>query len=87
MKPQPESPARPSHAQGSTETPPGWERIVAGHLPEPTFWPAGLGLAITFLFWGFITLWVVFVVGLLLFVCSLVGWILDIRRERNSDHS
>ncbi len=87
MKKPPDSPKSPSPAQGSTTRPPDWEPVVAGHLPEPTFWPAGLGLAITFLFWGLITSWVVFVVGLLLFICSLVGWIIDIRRERNSDHS
>ena len=68
-------------------TPAGWTRLAAEHLPPPTFWPAGLALAITFIFWGLITSWVVFAVGALLFVLSLGGWIADIRHERRKHHS
>lgn len=52
------------------------------HLPRPTFWPAGLALAITFFFWGVIASKVVLVVGIGLFAASLAGWIRDIRHER-----
>ena len=62
-----------------TPTPPGWTPLPLEHLPAPTFWPAGLALAITFIFWGLISSWVVFAVGLLLFTSSLAGWIADIR--------
>lgn len=52
------------------------------HLPLPTYWPAGLGLAITFIFWGLISSWVILTIGIVLFAISLAGWIEDIRNER-----
>ena len=70
-----------------TPPPPGWTPLPLEHLPAPTFWPAGLALAITFVFWGLISSWVVFAVGLLLFTLSLAGWIADIRHERKKHHS
>ena len=63
-------------------TPPGWTKLPVEHLPNPTFWPAGLALAVTFIFWGFITSWVVLGVGVGLFAVSLAGWITDLRHER-----
>lgn len=63
-----------------------WTALPLEHLPLPTYWPAALGLAITFIFWGVITSWVVLVVGLALFAVSLGGWIYDIRHERKHAH-
>ena len=59
-----------------------WEPLPHEHLPHPTYFPAGLAMGVTFLFWGLITSWVVFVVGLALFTASLAGWITEIRNER-----
>jgi hypothetical protein len=59
-----------------------WVPLPAEHLPRPTYFPAGLAMGITFLFWGLITSWVVFVVGVALFIASLAGWITEIRHER-----
>lgn len=67
--------------------PAGWTPLPLDHLPSPTFWPAGLALGITFLFWSLITSWVVFVVGLIVFTGSLAGWIADIRHERAHPHA
>jgi hypothetical protein len=61
---------------------PEWEPLPAEHLPRPTYFPAGLGMGIAFLFWGLITSWVIIVVGLALFAASLAGWITEIRYER-----
>lgn len=61
---------------------PDWEPLPLQHLPHPTYFPAGLAMAVTFLFWGLITSWVIFVVGLALFTASLAGWISEIRNER-----
>ena len=36
----------------------------------------------TFIFWGLITSWVIFAVGLGLFVAALAGWVTEIRHER-----
>jgi hypothetical protein len=61
---------------------PGWEPLPAEHLPRPTYFPAGLAMGVTFLFWGLITSLIIFVVGLVLFSASLAGWITEIRYER-----
>lgn len=79
--------------QGSPETdlareiPRGWTPLPVEHLPEPTFWPAGLGLGITFLFWGLISSWIVLAAGAIVFVGSLVGWIVDMNHEGRDLHS
>jgi len=61
---------------------PKWEPLPEERLPRPTYFPAGLAMGIAFLFWGLITSWVTFVVGLALFIASLAGWITEIRYER-----
>ena len=68
----------------TTPTPPGWEPLPLEHLPQPTFFPAGLAMGTTFIFWGFITSWVILVAGLGLFVAALAGWITEIRHERKN---
>jgi hypothetical protein len=65
----------------------GWTPLPLEHLPLPTYWPAGLALAITFIFWGLITSWVILLVGLVQFVVSIGGWIQDIRYERKQHPS
>ena len=59
-----------------------WTRLPHGHLPQPTYFPAGLAMGVTFFFWGLITSWVVMLVGGILFTAALAGWITDIRHER-----
>lgn len=72
-EPQPHDPINQSH----------WEELPHEHLPRPTYFPAGLAMGLTFLFWGFITSWVTAAVGLALFVAALAGWIKEIRDERS----
>jgi hypothetical protein len=60
---------------------PGWTVPHPEELPKPTFWPAALAFAITFLLWGIVTSPIITVVGVLLFGVSLAGWIGDIRQE------
>jgi multisubunit Na+/H+ antiporter MnhE subunit len=36
----------------------------------------------TFIFWGLITSWVIFLVGIGLFTAALAGWVSEIRHER-----
>ena len=52
-------------------------------LPRPNFFPAGLAMGTTFIFWGLITSWVIFAVGIALFIAALAGWIYEILHERN----
>ena len=68
-------------AETPANVPEGWTPLPVEHLPNPTFWPAGFALGISFIFWGLITSWVVLAVGLILFIDCLAGWIYDIRHE------
>jgi len=61
---------------------PDWETLPHEHLPRPTYFPAGLAMGTTFIFWGLITSRVIFLVGVALFVAALAGWITEIRNER-----
>jgi hypothetical protein len=65
-----------------TNVPTNWERLAPERLPRPTFFPAGVAMGTTFIFWGLITSWVILVVGIGLFAASLAGWIYEILRER-----
>jgi len=67
----------------SPEPKPNWTRLPHSHLPQPTYFPAGLAMGTTFFFWGLITSWVIIAVGGGLFIAALAGWITDIRHERN----
>lgn len=59
-----------------------WKTLPAERLPRPNFFPAGLAMGTTFIFWGFITSLVILVVGVGLFIAALAGWISEIRHER-----
>jgi hypothetical protein len=60
----------------------GWEPLPHEQLPRPTYFPAGLAMGTTFIFWGLITSWVVLLVGIGLFAAALAGWLTEIRHER-----
>jgi hypothetical protein len=60
----------------------GWEPLPDAQLPRPTYFPAGLAMGTTFIFWGLITSWVIFLAGIGLFAAALAGWISEIRHER-----
>ncbi|HEU0209553.1 MAG TPA: hypothetical protein VFQ78_11320 [Candidatus Udaeobacter sp.] len=60
-----------------------WEPLPPESLPRPNFFPAGLAMGTTFIFWGLITSWVIIAVGIALFTASLAGWIYEIIRERS----
>jgi len=65
-------------------THPGWEPLPHERLPRPTYFPAGLAMGTTFVFWGLITSWVILFIGLGLFAAALAGWLTEIRLERKS---
>jgi hypothetical protein len=62
----------------------GREPLPGERLPRPTYFPAGLAMGTTLVFWGLITSWVVLVAGAGLFIAALAGWISEIRYERNN---
>jgi hypothetical protein len=70
-------------SQTAQNPPPDWEPLPPESLPRPTFFPAGLAMGTTFIFWGLITSWVIILVGAGLFIAALAGWIMEICHERN----
>ena len=67
----------------SQPTPRDWEPLPPEHLPRPTCFPAGMAMGAAFIFWGFITSWLILLVGAGLFTVALGGWIAEILHERN----
>jgi hypothetical protein len=69
--------ASSDHAQSPSAqlAPSGWSRPRPAHAPRPTYWPAILGIGVTCLFWGVVTTWVISLVGLVLCIMALAGWI------------
>lgn len=51
-------------------------------LPERTYWPFYLAMGIMFSAWGLLTMWEFSLLGLILIIISLVGWINILRHER-----
>ena len=62
----------------------GWEPLPHERLPRPTYFPAGLAMGTTFIFWGLITSWVILFIGIGLFAAALAGWLTEIRHERKA---
>ncbi len=62
----------------------GWSRPKPEMLAEPTWWPAALALGATLLAWGLVTSFIVVILGAVVFVTSLAGWIGDIRHEQKA---
>ena len=60
----------------------GWKPLPEEPLPRPTFFPAGLAMGTTLVFWGMIASRVVILAGIGLFIAALAGWISEIRHER-----
>ena len=60
---------------------PGWIRVPAEKMPQPTFWPAALALGTVLLLWGLVTSFVVTITGLILLAVSFFGWLGEMRNE------
>ncbi len=72
-----------NHSQNSRngKLPNGWTPPQGGHIPEPTYMPVVMALGVMCLLWGIITTYLISLVGLVLFVVALWGWIGGLRRE------
>jgi hypothetical protein len=58
-----------------------WEKPKPEVLPKPTYWPFFFAMGLTFLAWGLLTTWVVFIAGTLIFTVAIIGWINQMRNE------
>lgn len=75
------APSEKSHHPPEVVLHPGWSRPRPATLPQPTYWPAIMGLGLMFLFWGLVTSVVLSAVGLVIFGIALAGWIGDLRHD------
>jgi hypothetical protein len=59
-----------------------WSTPRPAVIPRATYFPAAMAFGLTFVLWGIVTSPVVLVVGLLVVVVSLAGWIQEMRHEQ-----
>ncbi|MGC1107491.1 MAG: hypothetical protein WA876_13220 [Candidatus Acidiferrales bacterium] len=58
-----------------------WSEPRPQNIPRPTYSPAVLALAIVCLLWGIVTTYLISVLGMILFVVGLAGWIGELLHE------
>ncbi len=58
-----------------------WTVPEGVHIPEPTYTPVFMALGMVCLLWGIVTTPLISLVGAVLFVISIVGWIGKLRHE------
>lgn len=71
-----------SHSQDAATD--GWTKPQGGHIPKPTYMPVVLALGLVCLLWGIVTTYLISLVGLVIFVVGIWGWIGDLRHERGN---
>ena len=65
-----------------SRSPAVWTPPRSQRIPRPTYSPAVTALAIVCLLWGLLTSWLISMLGLVLLVVSLAGWIEELLHER-----
>jgi hypothetical protein len=50
-------------------------------MPEPTIWPFAMAFGLLFIFWGFLTSYVLSLAGLIIIGFALAGWIQTLLHE------
>lgn len=68
--------------------PPGKEDWIELHeeLPRPTYWPITMAVAITLIAFGIVNALLIIIIGIVLLVVALIGWIGDVRDEARLRH-
>jgi hypothetical protein len=61
-----------------------WTEPRHQNIPRPTYSPAVLALAIVCLLWGMVTTYLISLLGAILFILGLAGWIGELRHEHES---
>lgn len=61
---------------------PDWNKALPEYIPLPTAWPFIIGLGATMLAWGAVTHWVISLVGGLMTLAGIGGWIWRMIDER-----
>lgn len=63
----------------------GWSVPQPEEIPRPTYYPITLALGCVFTLFGIVTLWPMSVLGLVLFVVALIGWIGEMRHDQRKN--
>jgi hypothetical protein len=50
-------------------------------IPGPTFWPVFTAFGVLFIFWGLITSFILFAVGIIVTGISISGWVSDLNNS------
>jgi hypothetical protein len=58
----------------------GWVALTE-ELPRPTYWPITMAVAITLIAFGIVNSFLIIIIGIVLLIVALVGWIGDVRDE------
>lgn len=69
-------------APASLQPGPDWTSALPENIPEPTLWPAFVGVGSTLLVWGLISSLIISGIGLAVFAIAIRGWIGNLRHER-----
>lgn len=78
----PATPEEPAPIQPpAPDLPPGWNLPKPQKLPTPTYWPAVLAFGIVLVAWGPITHWYIALLGFVIAVIGVRGWIGELRYE------
>ena len=59
----------------------GWSKPQGMHIPEPTYMPVVMAIGMICMLWGIVTTYLITLVGVVLFVISILGWIGELRHE------
>jgi len=63
----------------------GWSDPLPEKVPRPTYYPVIFALGCVFMMFGIVTLWLMSVVGAVLFVIALIGWIGEMRHDQRNE--
>jgi hypothetical protein len=78
-----EGPEQPNPAYPKESLHKDWQKPLPHELPQPTAWPFVLGLGNCLLAWGVVTSWVLSLLGLILTIAGIGGWIARLRDEQS----
>lgn len=62
-----------------------WVKAQPQKMPKPTYWPFFMAMGTAFLLWGLVAGWVIGLIGVLIMVVALGGWIANLRHESGND--
>ncbi|MGA8184465.1 MAG: hypothetical protein WB819_12575 [Terriglobia bacterium] len=69
------------HQDNTAPSREGWSKPQGVHIPEPTYMPVVMAVGMVCMLWGITTTYLITLVGLVLFVISVWGWIGELRHE------